>query len=267
MTGNVAADIDRHRKPGNMGGIGFYIDGQRRCLPAESLRTDIQGIDLIQHLFFHAGIKRIRIPFGNTAAKRFFCKQSAVFKINRYTYSTTAGRDWNPPFLPYPQQADNIFLFGAGVNILSALIFSLPKPLGAAVMRILSPGTIRVCKTAGVLSFVLTRSKNGSRTTDFRNSPSVYPSATPRFTASSNFPRKYAHPARSRQRSPPCPYPGRRVYPAARRHLYLPEDPKARRAQYPFAPFFHSRKCSAQDPPQDLIGLNHKRFNGFCNTV
>ena len=47
------------------------------------------------------------------------------------------------------------------------LMFSLPPPLGATVILRLSPGTISVWITAGVLSPVLTRS-SGWRTIDLR---------------------------------------------------------------------------------------------------
>ena len=45
----------------------------------------------------------------------------------------------------------------AGVSIYRRDMFSLPKPLGRKQRRTLSPGTISVCREAGVLSAVLTR--------------------------------------------------------------------------------------------------------------
>ena len=49
-----------------------------------------------------------------------------------------------------------------GVNILSADIFSLPKPFGHTSILTLSPETILVCITAGVLSPVFTLGENVS---------------------------------------------------------------------------------------------------------
>ena len=53
------------------------------------------------------------------------------------------------------------------MNIFSRGRVSLPNPFGAAIRWILSPGTIRVCITAGVLLFVFLRS-SGSPTMDRR---------------------------------------------------------------------------------------------------
>ena len=61
-------------------------------------------------------------------------------------------------------------LVAEGVNIFRRLMFSLPKPFGAAMMCILSPGTIRVWMTAGVLLFVFLRS-SGSPTIERRSFP------------------------------------------------------------------------------------------------
>ena len=47
-------------------------------------------------------------------------------------------------------------------------MFSLPKPFGAAVIRMRLPGTMRTCRIAGVLSFVFFRSNSGSDTTEAR---------------------------------------------------------------------------------------------------
>ena len=52
------------------------------------------------------------------------------------------------------------------MHIFTKLMFSLPKPFGATVILTLSPGTMRVWMTAGVLSPVVPRS-TGSFTTDF----------------------------------------------------------------------------------------------------
>ena len=52
-------------------------------------------------------------------------------------------------------------------SILSRLIFSEPKPLGATVRVQRSPGTIRTVMEAGVLSSVLTL-RRGSDTMDLR---------------------------------------------------------------------------------------------------
>ena len=59
-----------------------------------------------------------------------------------------------------------------GVNILRRLMFSLPKPFGAAMSDILSPGTILVWITAGVLLPVFLRS-SGSPTMLRRSLPST----------------------------------------------------------------------------------------------
>ena len=56
----------------------------------------------------------------------------------------------------------------AGTSIFKIDLFSLPKPFGATVILILSPGTICVFMIAGVLFVVFLRSNKGSATTDFR---------------------------------------------------------------------------------------------------
>ena len=55
----------------------------------------------------------------------------------------------------------------AGTSIFSIDLFSLPKPFGATFIFSLSPGTILVWMTAGVLFVVFFLSKSGSATTDF----------------------------------------------------------------------------------------------------
>ncbi len=55
-----------------------------------------------------------------------------------------------------------------GFSMPMALMFSAPPPLGATITRTLSPGTIRVCSMAGVLSPVFLRAPMGSATADLR---------------------------------------------------------------------------------------------------
>ena len=55
-----------------------------------------------------------------------------------------------------------------GVSMPMALMFSVPPPLGTTTILTLSPGTMRVCIMAGVLSPVFSRAPMGSATTDLR---------------------------------------------------------------------------------------------------
>lgn len=63
-----------------------------------------------------------------------------------------------------------------------------PNPFGATATRTRSPGTMRTCRTAGVLSFVFFRSNKGSETTEARRYPSRYARRTPSSTADSSEP-------------------------------------------------------------------------------
>ncbi len=56
----------------------------------------------------------------------------------------------------------------AGLSMFSELMFSAPPPLAIIVSRTLSPGTMLVCRMAGVLSLVLRRAWPGSSATDLR---------------------------------------------------------------------------------------------------
>ena len=55
-----------------------------------------------------------------------------------------------------------------GLSIARLLMFSAPPPLAISVRRTLSPGTMPVCRMAGVLSLVLRRACAGSSATDLR---------------------------------------------------------------------------------------------------
>ena len=55
-----------------------------------------------------------------------------------------------------------------GSMMVKRLMFSQPPPLGMTRMWSLSPGTISVWTTAGVLFFVLLRSENGFSTMEAR---------------------------------------------------------------------------------------------------
>ena len=55
----MAADVDRHRKPGDMGGVLLNVDREGGCVPAEALRANIQRIDTRKHLGFQIRIERI----------------------------------------------------------------------------------------------------------------------------------------------------------------------------------------------------------------
>ena len=48
MSGYMAADVDRARHPGDMGGIGLDLHSQGCGLPAKSLGADAQGVDALQ---------------------------------------------------------------------------------------------------------------------------------------------------------------------------------------------------------------------------
>ncbi len=169
----MTADVDRRGQSRNVCGCSFNVDRERGGIPAEALRTDTQSVNTFQKLFFHIRIKRVGIAFGNGAAKRLFGEICAVFKIPAEAHADNHRRAGVSACILHNLQNKVYQIFFAdGVNIFIWLMFSLPKPLGAAVMRILSPPTMRVCMTAGVLSSVLTRI-SGSRTTDLRKSPSV----------------------------------------------------------------------------------------------
>ena len=58
------------------------------------------------------------------------------------TPTTIGGHGFEPAFFTAERMYSFISSFpDAGVNILRALIFSLPKPFGATVILTLSPGT------------------------------------------------------------------------------------------------------------------------------
>ena len=51
MPVNMTADIDRHRKSGDMGRIGFDMNPKHRGGPSESCRPDPEPVEPILHLF------------------------------------------------------------------------------------------------------------------------------------------------------------------------------------------------------------------------
>lgn len=57
----MAANIDRYRKPGDMGAVSFNIHTQRRCAAAKALGAYIGLIGPAQQFLFHFCVKGIRV--------------------------------------------------------------------------------------------------------------------------------------------------------------------------------------------------------------
>ena len=48
----MAAEIDGHRKAGDVRGINLYVNGERGYSPSKSLRPDAQVVDPLEELAF-----------------------------------------------------------------------------------------------------------------------------------------------------------------------------------------------------------------------
>jgi len=77
----MPADSDRHGQTGDVGGILFNVDRQRRRIPAEALRPDSRRIDRAQALLLHIGIIRIGVRPLDVPAERLLGQQRAKLKI------------------------------------------------------------------------------------------------------------------------------------------------------------------------------------------
>lgn len=75
MAGDVAAQVDRYRQAGNVGGVGDDVDRQRGDAAAHILRTDAKAVDPVEDFAFHIGVEQFLVIGEQVAAERLFGKQ------------------------------------------------------------------------------------------------------------------------------------------------------------------------------------------------
>lgn len=131
----MTADIDCARQTGNVCRIG--VDGAHQCRDraAQTLRSNAQRIDTFYNLLFHFGITRIFIELTDRTHQRTLCQIACLVGRATQTYADDNRRTRIGASLVtcFHNKVDDILRFCAGVNILSALMFSLPNPFGSTV--------------------------------------------------------------------------------------------------------------------------------------
>lgn len=154
MSCNMAANIDRNRQACNVGRPSLHIHSESRRFAAKALRADVQPVDAFEQLLLQLRVKRLWVPAGKPGGK------APVSPAGRSPQNRRRSRRRPPSAAGLPPAIRTVSTTksttparpAAGVNICRRLMFSLPKPLGATVSVTFSPGTMRVCSTAGVLS-------------------------------------------------------------------------------------------------------------------
>lgn len=154
MSCNMAANIDRNRQACNVGRPSLHIHSESRRFAAKALRADVQPVDAFEQLLLQLRVKRLWVPLGNRRQSACFASRAQPSKSPPIPTPTTIGGQGLPPAIRTVSTTKSTTPArpAAGVNICRRLMFSLPKPLGATVSVTFSPGTMRVCSTAGVLS-------------------------------------------------------------------------------------------------------------------
>ena len=91
MTGYVAVDVDRHRKPGDMRGIREDVQTQSSGLSAEALRADARLIHKLQQPLLQLIIIRVIILFVKGDTQGFLGHQRRFFKSAADTHADHHG--------------------------------------------------------------------------------------------------------------------------------------------------------------------------------
>jgi len=132
MARNVALDIDRYRKAGDMAGHHLHMHGKRGGLAAVSLGTDAEGIYLRERFPFKFRQPTVRpVRLAHAARESPLREQRRFFDRAPDTHTDNGWRAGIRPgfFPPYPLY---VFFMPSipddGRNITELLIFSLPPP-------------------------------------------------------------------------------------------------------------------------------------------
>ena len=171
MGANYARDILKKNDPK----IGLLSVGEEEIKGNEVTRSAHQllktsGLDFI----------------GNVEGRDLFDKRPAFSKVPPKPTPTINGGQGFPPasFTVLTTKSTTPSCPSEGLSIPTRLIFSLPPPFGTTNMWTLSPGTMFICRTPGVLSPVFSLSSGSFRTERLKNASAVA-FLTPLQTASS----------------------------------------------------------------------------------
>ena len=78
MSGHVAVDVDGNRQAGNVSGEFFDVDSQGSGLAAKALRTDAEGIDLLQHFLLQLSVERLGVAAVGRTHQSLLCQISSL---------------------------------------------------------------------------------------------------------------------------------------------------------------------------------------------
>ena len=152
----MAADVDRHRQAGHMRGrLARWIRQGRSWPPPKPCGADAHGIDGLQQFAFERRIIRVRVGgVQRPAAAHVWPAPRICQSCRRCRRQAQWGGQGLDPASRTVSSTKSLTPCtpSAGLSMARRLMFSLPAPFGATVMRQASPGTSVTVKKAGVLS-------------------------------------------------------------------------------------------------------------------